>query len=488
MASLEIVVEQLKANGEKNTAQLSSLNSSVLNMNSMLGDLTDALMMQRLDMLEMMREKKDTAPGAPAGQAGDAKAGSGNLALLLAGLAAFASGFIGGLLDSIKSLAKLFQIDRLFNAIKDATGRLLTRIGNIVSRIIDPIADVFRLMRTKVAEAVQDSIKIIDDMIQPIRNLFAAGPESRIGKLFSAIMKPFTFPFEGAIDELSKPLKALFSGEEGIISKIFRRIKTTFDALVEPIQKAFGLVTDAFKIFQEGSTLMNTLGTVGRVIGRLFYPFTLIMGIFDTVKGAIAGYEEGGFLGGIQGAIEGFFNSIVGAPLDLLKSGVEFILSKFGFEGAADALSGFSFENLITDIVFSPIEILKRAVNSLIEGIASLIEDVPLMGNVAAKLREFKFGEGMTRSEERAAVEAENARMEDAVASANLVSSDPSLSAAVKAQTIEEESAALRTSQAQNNIVMDNSSNVSQSSSSTQPILTTTPSARDYSDPMLAGA
>lgn len=488
MASLEIVVEQLKANGEKNTAQLSSLNSSVLNMNSMLGDLTDALMMQRLDMLEMMREKKDTAPGAPAGQAGDAKAGSGNLGLLLAGLAAFASGFIGGLLDSIKQLAKLFRIDKLFDSIKAATGRLLGSIGNIVKRVIDPIVDVFRLMRTKVAAAVQDSIKIIDDMIQPIRNLFAAGPESRIGKLFSAIMKPFMFPFEGVIDELGKPLKAMFSGEEGIISKIFRRIKTTFNALIEPIQKAFGLVTDAFKIFQEGSGLMNTLGTVGRVIGRLFYPFTLIMGIFDTVKGAIAGYEEGGFLGGLLGGIEGLFNSIIGAPLDLLKSGVEFILKKFGFEGAADALSGFSFENLITDIVFSPIEILKRAVNSLIDGIANLVDKVPGLGGVADSLRDFKFAEGMTKSEERA----QQAAAEEAAKPKNkydrIQDRLDRKRAPVAAQEIEEGTAAISQSRNAPNVIVSAPSSVSTSSSNTQPILTSTPSALDYSDPMLAGA
>lgn len=481
MASLDIVVEQLKINGNKNTEQLATLNTSVLSMNNMLGDLTDAMMLQRLDMLEMLREKKDVAPGAPT-KDGDAKAGSGNLALLLAGLAAFASGFIGGILDSIKNLVKLFRIDKLFDMLKVATGNLLTRIGSIVTRIIDPIADLFRLMRGKIVEAVQDSIKIIDDMIQPIRNLFAAGPESRIGKLFTAILKPFMFPFEGVIDELAKPLKALFSGEEGIISKIFRRIKTTFDALIEPIQKAFGFVTDAFKIFQEGSPVMNALGSVGRIIGRLFYPFTLIMGIFDTVKGAIAGYEEEGFLGGISGAIEGLLNSLVGAPLDLLKSAVSWVMGKLGFQNAEKLLDSFKFEDIITDIVMSPIVMLKRAFNGIIELIASAIEkfDIPFVDEKAAanSIRTAKFDDtGTSKTEERAAGGIQGRISE--------------MQAPQQGQIIRDENDALQAlRQGGNNMVsvQDNSSSVSAVSSNTQPILTSTPSARDYSDPMLAGS
>lgn len=501
MSNLDTVVEQLKINGNKNTEQLATLNTSVLSMNNMLGDLTDAMMLQRLDLLEMMREKKDAAPGAPASKDGDAKAGSGNLALLLAGLAAFATGFVSGILDSIQKLVKLFRIDKLFDMLKTATGKLLTRIGSIVTRIIDPIADLFRMMRGKIVEAVQDSIKIIDDMIQPIRNLFTAGPDSRIGKLFNAILEPFKFPFEGVIDDLAKPVKALFSGEEGIISKIFRRIKTTFDALIEPIQKAFGFVTDAFKIFQEGSPVMNALGSVGRIIGRLFYPFTLVMGIFDTVKGAIAGYEEEGFLGGITGAISGLLNSIVGAPLDLLKDAIGWILGKLGFENAQETLASFSIQDLITDLVMSPIEVLKRMINGLMEGIAKIAEKIPGFGaGLAEKIRGFKFEEGMTKSEERAAFgEGEKDPSE----------TDPSASdttkpnrydriqdriarkqAPVQAQEIEDDNNALRALDGGNKIVsvQNNPTNINSSSSNSQPILTTTPSARDYSDPMLAGA
>ena len=65
--------------------------------------------------------------------------------------------------------------------------------------------------------------------------------------------------------------------------------------------------------------------------------------LWDTVKGAIAGFEEGGIVGGISGAIKGFFNSLITAPLDMLKDAVAWVLDLFGFENAAKVLDSFSF-------------------------------------------------------------------------------------------------------------------------------------------------
>jgi hypothetical protein len=500
MASLEIVVEQLKSNGQKNTAQLTSLNSSVLNMNNMLGDLTDALMMQRLDMLEMMREKKDTAPPAPApAPAGDTKAGTGNLGLLLAGLAAFAGGFIGGILDSIKKIANLLKFDALFDLIKGAVGRLITNVTNIIKRVIDPIIDVFRLLRSKTAAAIEDSIKIIDDMIQPIKNLFQAGPESRIGKLFSTIMKPFMFPFEGVIDDIVKPFKGIFQATEGpsVVSRIIGAITKPFTAVMELAGKAGDMIKTAFSIFDEGSGFMKVLGGIGKVIGKLFFPLTIIMTAFDTVKGAIAGFEKEGIIGGIKGAVEGFLNSLIGAPLDLLKDAAAWVMKKLGFDDSAEALQSFSFGDIIKNIVFSPLEILKRAVNSLIEGIAKFLDDsiIPGTGKLAAGLRSFKFEEGQlqteadankeaetriaakrTKAEGGATKEAETAKMTKSGESAN------------RAAIIEEDTAAISQSKSAPSVIVSAPSSVSTSSSNTQPILSATPAALDYSDPMLAGA
>ena len=64
----------------------------------------------------------------------------------------------------------------------------------------------------------------------------------------------------------------------------------------------------------------------------------------------------------------------------------------------------------------SPIEILKRAVNAIVEGFSAMVEKIPVIGKKTAKtLRSFKFEEGQTDTERLAAKEIEEARMKDAV-------------------------------------------------------------------------
>ena len=114
----------------------------------------------------------------------------------------------------------------------------------------------------------------------------------------------------------------------------------------------------------------------------------MIMTVYDTVKGALAGFEEDGFLGGLQGAIEGFLNSVIGAPLDLLKDVVAWVLKKFGFDETADALKDFSFSDMISKIVDTIFDLFKTVINGFLEVVASGLDFVG-MGD---KVREYKLG------------------------------------------------------------------------------------------------
>ena len=254
-------------------------------------------------------------------------------------------------------------------------------------------------------------MRVHDDLIQPFKGLLSG--QGAVGKaitgLFRQIVGIFTFPFEGVIDDIAKPLKNIFANsDEGVLKRIFGAIVRPFragltmiESLVQPIRvffsadgpiaKAFSIVTDAFKIFAEGSDFMKVLGGIGKVIGRLFLPFTVIMTAYDTVKGMLQGFEDDGFLGGLQGAITGFLNSVVGAPLDLLKKGVEFILKKFGFENAAEQLEKFSFEDLISRSVDSIFDLFKMVINGVLEAVATIIDKIPGFGKAADKIRSMKM-------------------------------------------------------------------------------------------------
>ncbi|MGB1975825.1 MAG: hypothetical protein ACPHQD_17490, partial [Vibrio toranzoniae] len=192
-------------------------------------------------------------------------------------------------------------------------------------------------------------------------------------RIFDTLMRPFRAASE-VIDAIISPIRNFFSAEG-------------------PIAKAFDVIKQAFSMFSEGSQFMKMLSGIGRVIGRLFYPLTLIMTVWDVVKGAIAGFEDEGFVGAIQGGITGLVNGVIGMPLDLLKSVVSWILGKFGFENAEKALDSFSFEDLISRAIDGIFDMFKMVINGFLEAVATLVDAIPIPGTskAAEAIRGMKF-------------------------------------------------------------------------------------------------
>ena len=432
-ATLSGVIDQMRINGERNNELLTSLNSSVNKLNGMMGSFLKQMQMQRMDMLEALREQKDGAKKETAAAPGKPKGGS-NIAMILAGIAAIAAGFLTGIKDSVKALAKLARLDKVFDAIRGALrtlgSGLRTRFVTFVDDAIRIADDLIKPLKTffsaeggagKFLTGLRNTFRstftgaasIVDDLIQPFKAMFSVeGPAgSRITKLFNSIVDIFKFPFEGIIDDVAKPFKNIFMAGEGpsvlgrivntitapfrnagaFLEELIKPIRTFFSA-EGPIAKAFGLIKSAFSIFSEGSQLMTMLGGIGRVIGRLFFPITLIMTAYDTIKGALGGYEDEGIIGAIQGAITGLLNSVIGMPLDLLKSVVSWLLSKFGMDSASEALDKFSFTDLISSLIDGLFDGLKMVINGIIEGLAVVIENLPLVpDSVGDTIRGLKF-------------------------------------------------------------------------------------------------
>lgn len=148
--------------------------------------------------------------------------------------------------------------------------------------------------------------------------------------------------------DITKPIKGFMNG--------VRSLKTAF----MPVSKAGGALGGVKKflapIGKIAKVAFNAFKAFGTVIGRLFLPIQIVMGIVDGVKGFIDGFknQEGGFLNkltaGIIGGISGILQGLIGIPLDLLKKGVSFIAGKLGFESFAESLEAFSFKELIGTI------------------------------------------------------------------------------------------------------------------------------------------
>jgi hypothetical protein len=121
--------------------------------------------------------------------------------------------------------------------------------------------------------------------------------------------------------------------------------------------------------------------TIGTTLGKFFLPITVIMSVFDAVTGFMDGYDQGGILGGIEGAITKVFNGLVSAPLDLLKSAVSWILGKLGFENAEKTLDSFSFKDFFTSIFQGIFDGIEMAVD-FIKELFTFPEDGGLLGGI----------------------------------------------------------------------------------------------------------
>lgn len=412
-----------------------------------------------LDDLESKRESKKTAASVSKTGAQGAKDISGLGAI--GGIAAAAFVAATAVYTALKDyFGKLWAMTKVFGKTVRAVIRpFLNFKFPFLTKIIDSISDLagralgfFRNIGNKTgarfAEFLETSGKFIDDMIKPIRNIFrnfTAG-FTRIGTSATGViddvlkMEDFTTLAAkigaGLKTAIMTPINVLFgSFKTAEAAEDFKGIGDALNKFIQPIKNLFSIGEDSFfgKMFSglksafsflgEGSVFMKTLASVGRVVGRLAWPITVIMGIIDSVTGAFKGFvNEDGTIGakllaGLKGGIAGLLKGLIGAPLDLIKSAVSWIIGKFGFKKAEKQLDSFNFTDLIHNLVMSPVEILKRAINSIIDGIAGFLDDsiIPGTGKVAKKLRSFKFDEGQTDTERLAAKEIEDARMRDAV-------------------------------------------------------------------------
>jgi hypothetical protein len=244
------------------------------------------------------------------------------IGIALAGLAGIISSHIKNIKFWISLLTPEFMKKKLSNA-------------------VDYIGKIFRDLGSKLKELFDKKIKSIGDIfensINKIKSIFQVDEESKISKVFKWLktgIKNFFAPFE----EAYLVIKELIGGPVGKVKGIFTSIG---DAL--------GTFTKMFK------------GVFG-IIGKLMLPVTILMTAWDTVKGAIEGYEQDGVLGAIQGAVEGLIKSVLVAPLDMLREAVAWIAGMFGFENAQKELESFDLNSMFEDLmdaITSPILTLK---------------------------------------------------------------------------------------------------------------------------------
>jgi len=330
-------------------------------------------------------------------------------------LLALGAGFALGVAESFTKIIKVFTkvIFKAVNAVTKLFGIDLAKIGKglgksisgftkslgasikglgtgasaRIAKIADSIGDVFKPLTkglTNIKRAFTAGFAGLKTFRTAVGQFGKAGLLGKLGGLFQSLTKPFK-AIGGAVKSLKDfvlaPIKAVGTSLRSLkgaipgggVSKLMKPVTSTLKTI-------FGVIKNVAKV----------AGGFGRTLGRLFLPITVVMALFDTFKGAMAGfdkYSEKGFLegiiGGLFGGIAGFLKGFIGLPLDLLKDGISWIAGKLGFENFSEQLDSFSFSELIgnlftsiTDTIVGFIGSIKDSIADI--GIGGLIQNVAL--------------------------------------------------------------------------------------------------------------
>ena len=319
---------------------------------------------------------------APSGFFGKIIAGIAGLSGALIGLV---GGFALGVFESIKLMGSGFKNlgGRILTFIDDLFGKNISKglnnlKGGFKAKLLTPLDDFFKGIKTSFNLGNKGLKTYKASISQTVGNFFgrmtrnlrlaadgitdtAKGLKTTIGGFFGSIGTKFTSAFKGfttnfgLTDDIKKATDSIKSIKSSIAGFV-----TPFAKTAEQGKKLKGLVMMAispFKLFADFFKFFAAkFVPVGKVLGKIFLPVTIIMGIFDGIKGAVTGAAEqegvaDKFVGGIFGAVKGILVGLVGMPIDFLKNIVSWIAGKFGMDSVAESLDGFSVSGLIGNII-----------------------------------------------------------------------------------------------------------------------------------------
>ena len=285
----------------------------------------------------------------------------------LGGILAAAAVALGAIVGSISGYAK--AIIRINKALFGAFEAAVAFLGNKWPKIFGGLQKLlFNIEATFVIglEMVKDKFAVIIEkamgVINVIRDFFSSVisklMNSKVVKYILEVVESITGVFKGFFGSIGKEIKVIESVASPLVD-IIKSIRNGFGKFFGFFEEMFAFIKGTGKTFSAFSTIF---GAVSKIVSKLMLPLTIIMTVWDVVKGAMEGYEKEGVIGMISGAIKGLISSIVTAPLDLLKGLASWILDIFGFDKASKFLDSFSFDDIMKgfiDAIFHPIDTIK---------------------------------------------------------------------------------------------------------------------------------
>ena len=280
---------------------------------------------------------------------------------------------------------------------------LLAPIG-LIGAVITSFVGAFVAEVKRQFNGIKAIIKTFDVLFEPIKALIRnvgktfAGPDTLIGRFFQFIddaFKGIRGFFRAGLTNLQG--SKFITTASTVLDDFIKGVKTLF----QPISRVFSAignsVTSVSALAAEGGVIGKILGFAkgfGTVLGKLFLPVTIVISAFDFITGFIDGFKESEgdsivtrFIDGVGGGLSKLIGNLIGIPLDLLKSGVSWIMGKMGFSEAEKFLDSFSFADLIMNLVKAPFNMISKAIDyivGLFTGENDLFADIGSMfGSIA---------------------------------------------------------------------------------------------------------
>ena len=328
------LLEDLRAIGKENERNTQSFMET---LKAMFAFDKEKFARERDQARELRKEKRDAViSGEPTkGISGeDLTGGFGAKGLAaIAGLAVFA-----------KQMGMDTDILKLPQQVKSIKGMatFAKGVGTVATLGMGPkVVDDMKaaLKATKInPKSVQQSMDLFDDAVKTRSTSF-------FGK-GGILSTSYTKTLDSVADSFKTFKTSITSNRAFVtIADNFKEVKTTLQATFKPVKDALTGAGGLFASAKNGGALaklIEPLKGIGRTIGKLFLPITLVLGIFDGYTGFMEEYEkEQSFMDGIRGAITGIIDGFIGSFVRLATGAIGKGLEYLGLENVGKFIADF---------------------------------------------------------------------------------------------------------------------------------------------------
>jgi len=376
------LLEDLRAIGKENERNTQSFMET---LRAMFAFDKEKFARERDQSRELRKEKKDAVINAE-----PAKGISGED--LTGGLGAKGLAAIAGLAFFAKEMGLNTDIAKLPQQVKSIKGMatFAKGVGSVATLGMGPkVVDDMKaaLKATKInPKSVQQSMDLFDDAVKTRSTSF-------FGK-GGILSTSYTKTLDSVADSFTKFKTSITSNRAFVtIADNFKEAKTTLQATFKPVKDALTGSGGLFASAKNGGALakmIEPLKAIGKTIGKLFLPITLVLGIFDGYTGFMEEYEkEQSFIDGIRGAITGIIDGFIGSFVRLatgaIGKGLEYLglenVGKFIAEFGEDITASFKqtvggLVDIVTGIFTLDLERILQGVGATMAGLGNFLFDI----------------------------------------------------------------------------------------------------------------